>query len=96
MLVAVWNLIDEPPNELAGRNLQDFDTISLPLVFPGKTGVSRIGGQKPILGRWRPAQVALEPVINFIPLESKKYPRIPLSLTMEGWATRDKSVIPAM
>jgi hypothetical protein len=38
----------------------------------------------------------LEPVINFIPLESKKYPSAPLSLTMGGWETRGKSAIPAM
>jgi hypothetical protein len=38
----------------------------------------------------------LEPVINFIPLESKKYPSAPLSLTIGGWETRGKSAIPAM
>ncbi|MGB6687170.1 MAG: hypothetical protein WBE76_04945 [Terracidiphilus sp.] len=39
---------------------------------------------------------ALEPVINFIRLESKKWSGIPLSLTIEAWETRDKSAIPAM
>jgi hypothetical protein len=38
----------------------------------------------------------LEPVINFIPLESKQYPSASLSQTMEAWGTRGKSAIPAM
>jgi UDP-glucose 4-epimerase len=42
------------------------------------------------------AATMLEPVINFIPLESKKYPSAPLSLTIGGWETRGKSAIPAM
>jgi hypothetical protein len=35
----------------------------------------------------------LEPVINFISLESKEYLNAPLSLTMEAWGTRGKSAI---
>jgi hypothetical protein len=38
----------------------------------------------------------LEPVINFVPLESRKYPNVSLSLTMEAWGTRGKSAIQAM
>jgi len=38
----------------------------------------------------------LEPVINFIHLESKKCSGIPLSLTIEAWEIRGKSVIQAM
>jgi len=41
-------------------------------------------------------QHQLEPVINFIPLESKQYPSASLSQTMEAWGTRGKSAIPAM
>jgi len=37
------------------------------------------------------ALAALEPVINFVPLESRKYPNVSLSLTMEAWGTRGKS-----
>jgi hypothetical protein len=40
--------------------------------------------------------VYLEPVINFVPLESRKYPNVSLSLTMEAWGTRGKSAIQAM
>jgi hypothetical protein len=39
---------------------------------------------------------SLEPVINFVPLESRKYPNVSLSLTMEAWGTRGKSAIQAM
>ena len=38
----------------------------------------------------------LEPVINFIPLESKKYPSGPSSLTMGAWGIRGKLAIQAM
>jgi hypothetical protein len=41
-------------------------------------------------------QKYLEPVINFVPLESRKYPNVSLSLTMEAWGTRGKSAIQAM
>ena len=38
----------------------------------------------------------LEPVINFIPLKSNKYPSAAWSLTMEGWETRVRLAIRAM
>jgi 2-keto-4-pentenoate hydratase/2-oxohepta-3-ene-1,7-dioic acid hydratase in catechol pathway len=38
----------------------------------------------------------LEPVINFIRLESNKWSVIRLSLTIGAWETRGKSAIPAM
>jgi transposase len=41
-------------------------------------------------------RMLLEPVINFVPLESRKYPNVSLSLTMEAWGTRGKSAIQAM
>jgi serine/threonine protein kinase/Tfp pilus assembly protein PilF len=42
------------------------------------------------------SMAGLEPVINFVPLESRKYPNVSLSLTMEAWGTRGKSAIQAM
>jgi hypothetical protein len=38
----------------------------------------------------------LEPVINFIPLKSKKYPSIPSSQTMGVWETEGRAGIRAM
>jgi hypothetical protein len=70
----------------------------LPKDFTGKISFSESGlsGQDDAELRSVDKLLDLEPVINFIPLESKKYRTGRWLVTMEVWETRVRLAIPAM
>jgi site-specific recombinase XerD len=63
---------------------------------PSTASATRRTGLDGLIDSLLDTQHVLEPVINFIPVESKKYRSGPLFVTMEGWGTKGGAVIQAM